>query len=59
MCIVMSCQLWLTFLHSLPLEDSPGNIQVFNIIDEISSIIRARPEMPPDDTCQPGGVLAT
>ena len=31
-------------------EDSPGNIQLSNIIDEISSIIRARPEMPPDDT---------
>ena len=34
-------------------EDSPGipgNIQLFNIFsDEISSIIRARPEMPPED----------
>ena len=41
MCIVMSCQLRLTFLH---------NIQLFKIIDEISYIIRARTEMPPDDT---------
>ena len=34
-------------------EDSPGipcDIQLFNIFsDEISSIIRARPEMPPED----------
>ena len=34
-------------------EDSPGipgNIQLFNIFsDEISSIIRGRPEMPPED----------